>query len=209
MDHPSAREPRAGAFGAWGALAGLIGGLCCIGPSAAVLLGLGSSSALFGLQLNHTLALALGGVLLLCGALLGLRRARACALRPGIRWRRAALMLVAFGLSYALLGVLVPTLAAQREEAAEPPIAVSIAAPAPAPVMRRVTLIVEKMECPPCASAVRILLKRKPYIYHFVAETYNQQVIIDYDSRQTDAHALLALIPRHTRPSLISDEPLP
>ncbi|HET9224067.1 MAG TPA: hypothetical protein VFO07_16255, partial [Roseiflexaceae bacterium] len=41
---------------AWGLLAGLAGSLCCLGPSAAVLLGLGSSSALFGLQLERPLA---------------------------------------------------------------------------------------------------------------------------------------------------------
>jgi hypothetical protein len=155
--------------------------------------------------------------LLLGGAALGQRRARACALRPGVRWRWAALMLAAFALSYGLLGVLVPALAAQREDVPPPQAqdAAQVAAgepgaaPAAAPELRRATLIIEKMECPPCAASIRTLLKRKPFVHHFVAEAYNQQVIVDYDSRQIDAQGLLALIPRRTRPSLLNDEALP
>src|SRR5262249_26004810 len=93
---------------AWGLLAVLAGSLCCLGRSAAVLLGLGSSSALFGFQLDRPLALGIGAALLLVGLALALRRAQACAVRPAARWRQPALMLISFALAYGLLGVLTP-----------------------------------------------------------------------------------------------------
>jgi copper chaperone CopZ len=193
-------------FSAWGLLAGLVGSLCCIGPSAALLLGLGSSSALLGLQLDQALARGAGFALLLGGVALALRRERACAARSIARWRQSALLLAAFALSYGLLGLLLPALAAQREDAATVPVA---AVAAPASALRRATLIVEKMECPPCAASVRTLLERKPFVQHFVAESGNQQVIVDYDSRQIDARGLAGLIPRRYNVVLIGDEPLP
>src|SRR3954447_5361825 len=104
--------------GIWGLASGLVGSLCCIGPSAAVLLGLGSSSALLGFSLDHTMALAGGAALLSAGALLAVRRARACDLRPAARWHAPALMLTSFALAFGLLGLLAPALAARQEDAA-------------------------------------------------------------------------------------------
>jgi len=193
--------------GVWGLLAGLAGSLCCLGPSAAVLLGLGSASALAGVQLDRTLALAGGAALLISGAALALRPVRACDVRPSARRRRLALMLAAFVLAYGLLGMLLPELAARRVEATAPPTlpAALVAAPAP----RRATLIIEKMECPPCAAHVRGLLGRKPFVRAFTAESGNQQVVVDYDSRQIDARGLAGLFPQAYRVTLISDEILP
>ena len=201
--------------GIWGLVSGLFGSLCCIGPSAAVLLGLGSSSALLGFSLDHTLALAGGATLLLAGALLAVRRARACDLRPAARWRAPALMLASFALAFGLLGVLAPTLAARQEDAAAdaehaasqrqalslPQVPAVAAAP-----QRRLTLSVEKMSCPPCAAAIRSAIKRQRTVRAFVAEVYNDQVTIDYDSGQTSAKKLAALIPAHYGVTLISDE---
>src|SRR4051812_6177935 len=93
---------------AWGMLAGFIGSLCCIGPSAAILLGLGSSSALFGMQVNETLAFGGGVVLLIVGGLLIFRRGRICDLHPHTRWQRIGLMMATGTLAYGLLGVLAP-----------------------------------------------------------------------------------------------------
>src|SRR5436190_19709711 len=97
----------------WGLVAGIVGSLCCVGPSAAILLGLGASSALLGLTLDRALALGGGAVLLLAGALLVARRGRACDLRPAMRWRTPALMLARFTPAYRLLGLLAPALAAR------------------------------------------------------------------------------------------------
>src|SRR3954447_13494331 len=156
MRHTSNSEIRAGV---WGLAAGVVGSLCCIGPSAAVLLGLGSSSALLGFSLDHTVALAGGAALLLVGALLAVRQPHTCHLGPAARWRAPALMLASFALAYGLLGLLAPALAARQEDAvADAAHAVSqgqslsvwkaqpavVAAPS-----RRLTLIVEKMECHP------------------------------------------------------------
>ncbi len=215
MHKNSGSELRAGA---WGLAAGLVGSLCCIGPSAAILLGLGASSALLGFTLDRALALGGGTALLGVGLLFALRRTHACDLRPATRWRNPALMLVSFALAYGLLGLLAPALAARQEDAAtiselatsqrtthnlskgQPAIA---AAP-----IRRLTLIAEKMECPPCAAHVRGLLKRKPFVRSFVAEANNEQVTIDYDSSQITAQAVLALIPNRYGVTLISDAAL-
>jgi hypothetical protein len=197
---------------AWGLLAGLVGSLCCLGPSAAVLLGLGSSSALFGFQLDRPLALGVGAALLLAGFIVALRRERACAVRPAARWRQPALLLGSFVLAYGLLGLLAPWAAVQKEEAASSS-AVSLAAMAPkpplnAPKLHRATLIVEKMICPPCAANVRGLLKRKPFVHGFVAEEGNETVVIEYDSRQIEAHDLVRLFPLSFKVTLIGDAPL-
>lgn len=187
--------------GAWGVVSGLVGSLCCIGPSAAVLLGLGSSSALAGVTLDRRLALLGGAALLLAGLALALRSARACQLRPAARWRTPGLMLASFALAYGLLGQLAPRLAVRQEELAGAPVAVpaQIASPpqarAAAGSQRQLTLIVEKMNCPPCAAHVRSALRRQPAVRTFVAEAYNDQVTIDYDSRQIDPAALAALFP--------------
>jgi copper chaperone CopZ len=204
--------------GAWGLASGLFGSLCCIGPSAAVLLGLGSSSALLGFSLDHTVALAGGAALLLAGALLAARRARACDQRRAARWRAPALMLASFALAFGLLGVLAPALAARQEDAAtDAELAASqrqslslpqVPAVAAAP-HRRLTLSVERMSCPPCAAAIRSALKRQPTVRAFFAEADIDQVTIDYDSNQTSAKKLAAIIPAHYGVTLISDEVIP
>jgi hypothetical protein len=208
MSQATATEERAGLSGAWGLLAGLVSGLCCIGPSAAVLLGMGSSSALFGFQIDDRLAAASGGALLLAGVALALRRSRACELRRAAYWRGPAIILVTFALSYGLLGQLIPQLAAQQEDA----VAAAIAAdPAPVntPELRRLTLNAEKLTCRPCAAHVRTMLKRKPFVHGFVVESGNEQVTIDYDSRQATAQKLIALFPRNYDVTFMSDVALP
>jgi hypothetical protein len=196
----------------WGLLAGLAGSLCCLGPSAAVLLGLGSSSTLFGLQLERPLALGIGIALLLVGAAFALRRQRACAIHLAARWRQPALLLVSFALAYGLLGLLAPWAAAQQEEAATVSMAAPAAlAPAPSlasPKLHRATLIVEKMVCPPCAANVRGLLKRKPFVHGFLAEEGNETVVIDYNPQQIDAQQLVKLFPASFKVKLLSDDPL-
>lgn len=189
-----------------GALAGLAGSLCCLGPSAAVLLGLGSSSALWGLALDQRLALGAGAALLLAGLALALRAAQACAFGRA-RWRAPLAVLAAFALSYGALGLLLPRVAGQAQVATP---MLLVAAPAPAaaegPELRRVTLIVEKMTCPPCAGKVQRLLARQPAVRGFVAIEGNEEVQIDYDARLADAEALLRLIPSSLRVSLLRDE---
>jgi copper chaperone CopZ len=183
-----------------------------------VLLGLGSSSALVGFSLDHTLALTGGAALLLAGTLLALRRARACALHTAARWRAPAFMLASFALAFGLLGVLAPALAARQEDSAAdaelaiaqrkalslPPVPGVAAAP-----QRRLTLSVEKMTCPPCAAAIRSALKRQRTIRAFFAESDNDQVTIDYDSGQTNAKKLAAIIPARYGVTVISDELIP
>jgi hypothetical protein len=198
---------------AWGLLAGLAGSLCCLGPSAAVLLGLGSSSALFGIQLERPLALAAGAALLLAGIVVALRRERGCAMRrPGL-WRQPALMLMSFALAYGLLGLLAPWAAARQEDAASASAALQAApavnSPRASTEFRRATLIVEKMICPPCAANVRGLLERKPFVRGFLAEEGNETVVIEYDSRQVDTRKLVSLFPLSFKVTLIGDAPLP
>lgn len=190
-----------------GALAGLAGSLCCLGPSIALLLGLGSSSALWGLALDQRLALAGGVALLLAGMALALREARACALGQA-RWRGPLTVVVVFVLSYGALGLLLPRLAAQAEASPTLADAAPVVDQASAPELRRVTLIVEKMTCPPCASKVQRLLARQPAVQKFVAIEGNEEVQIDYDARRLDAEALRKLIPSALHVSLLRDEAL-
>jgi hypothetical protein len=197
---------------AWGLLAGLAGSLCCLGPSTAVLLGLGSSSALFGLQLERPLAFGIGAALLLAGLAFALRRKRACAVRPAARWRQPALLLASFALVYGLLGLFAPWAAAQEEDAAvasiAPPAHLAVDLPRPSSEFRRATLIIEKMVCPPCAANVRSLLKRKAFVHGFMAEEGNETVVIDYDPQQIDARQLVKLFPLSFKAKLLSDDPL-
>jgi copper chaperone CopZ len=207
--HSSTHEIHAGA---WGLVAGIIGSLCCIGPSAAILLGLGASSALLGFSLDRTVTLAGGVALLLAGVALACWRARVCELRPAARWRTPALMLISFALAYGLLGILAPALAVRQEDAAtnseqrqalvapQEPQAVVAAEP------RRLTLSIEKMDCPPCAATVRTALKRQKAVRAFVAETGNDEVQIEYDSVRVTAKKLAALFPARYGVTQIDDQ---
>ena len=203
MISPSTPNARAGAVGL---LAGLAGSLCCLGPSAAVLLGAGASSALWGLAIGREVALAAGLALLMGGIGLALRHARTCALGGWARWRAPLLMLAAFALSYGVLGVLAPLIAAQKE-AIQPAVqaAPAVAVAAPAMSTRRATLLIEKMNCPPCAAKVKSLLARKPFVRGAVAEPNNEQVVIDYDPAATDVGALVTLFPHSFGITLVSD----
>jgi copper chaperone CopZ len=168
-----------------------------------------------GFSLDHTMALAGGAALLSAGALLAARRARACDLRPATRWHAPALMLASFALAFGLLGLLAPALAARQEDAAADAELATIQRQTHTPQVvaaapqRRLTLSVEKMNCPPCAAAIRSAIKRQPTVRAFVAEVYNDQVTIDYDSGRTSAKKLAALIPAHYGVTLISDELIP
>lgn len=192
-------ESAPGRSGALGALAGVAASLCCLGPSAAALLGAGSSSALWGLALGRGQALALGGALLLLGTGLALRRARACGLRGRSRLRQPALLLASGALSYALLGIVLPRMAPPAE------LTPAQAAAAPAASTRRLTMIIEKMNCPPCASHVQNLLAHKPYVRAFSAESGSEQVTIDYDPAQIGASELAGLFPQRFGITLVSD----
>jgi Heavy-metal-associated domain len=195
---------------AWGWLAGLIGSLCCIGPSAAILLGLGSSSALFGLHVDRTIALGGGVAMLAGGAALILRRARTCSARPARTRRQIALMLGAGAVAYTLLGVAAPWAAERYEQASAAPSTKSIAAmPAASAPLRQATLTVEKMDCPPCVTRLRSLLGRKPFISQYAVNDGNEQVTIVYDSSQIDAAALRALMPAQFKAKLDADQALP
>lgn len=196
--------------GAWGWLAGLIGSLCCIGPSAAILLGLGSSSALFGLHVDRAIALGGGAAMLTGGAALILRSARICGARPVRALRQIALMLSAGALAYALLGVAVPWAAERQERASAPTLArPAEAMPAAGAPLRQATLTVEKMDCPPCVTHLRSLLGRKPFVTQYVVNLGHEQVTIVYDSGQIDAATLRGLIPAQFEAKLDADQALP
>ena len=194
--------------GALGLLAGLVGSLCCFGPSAAILLGLGSSSALAGFAFDRGATLA-GGCALVVGGLLLARRNRHLCVVPGrSRWRQPALIVISFALAYGLLATMLPAMAERQADAADALIPSASAQPGP-DSLRRVTLLVEKMYCRPCAAHLRGLLRRKPYVRRFTAETNQQQVIVDYDSQQISTRAVIALFPQSYGVELVSDQALP
>lgn len=208
----------------WGFLAGVIGSLCCLGPTAALLLGLSSSSALFSLQLDQSWALAASLIMLAGGIVQALRRSRSGAVCGVARWRSPLMMALTFVVSYALLGVLLPLFAARQELAADvanggataqvasvaanvgdqPQQIVNVAAKAPE--LRRLTMIIEKMNCPPCAAKVHNRLSQKPAVRELRAEAYNEEVIVTYDASLSTGEQLMKLFPRQYGLTLISDE---
>jgi hypothetical protein len=103
--------------GAWlGALAGLVGITCCVGPTALVLLGLSSVS--FAISLGNTLYYAYGwhfrgGAVLLAalGTLHLLTRRGACSLQGARQqWRLLATVIVAMAVVYVVLFALTASL---------------------------------------------------------------------------------------------------
>jgi hypothetical protein len=172
-----------------------------------VLLGLGGSSALWGAQLSQPLAWALGAALLALGLAFAWRHSRSCDVRAA-RWRSPLLLLASGALSYALLGVLLPSAAARQLEAAAPAAPAAAPAPAEAPT-RRLALNVAKMECPPCVSALRSLLSGQAGVRGLFAEPDVERVLIDYDSARLSAAALLRKIPAKYDAQVVSDAPLP
>lgn len=194
--------------GALGVVAGLVGSLCCLGPSAAVLLGLGSSSALAGLAFERVPALAAGFAVVVAGLIVGWRTARVCPAPSHVRWHQPALLLISFALAYGLLGFLLPAAAAR--EADRETAAAQAQAPAgvPATAPRRLTLTIAKMYCPPCASGVRGKLARKPGVRSFVAEAGNEQVVVDYEPGQVSAQQILAMFPSSFGVTQLSDQAL-
>ncbi len=217
MNRVFVSKPRINAGSLWGVFAGVIGSFCCLGPSSAVLLGLGSSSVLFSVQFDQTWMLGVSGVLLLGGVLHMRRRSRVGTVCRGRRWRQALVMLATAVVSYGLLGVLLPWLAAQVENtsrsaqivAAEPGPLVSQQVSTQPPALHRLTLIIEKMNCPPCASKVRNRFQGKPAVRSVRAEAYNEEVVVTYDPQQATGEELMKIIPRQYGVTLLRDEPLP
>lgn len=192
--------------GLWGMLAGLVGSLCCVGPSAAILLGMGASSALFGFHVEQRLALGAGGVLLLIGGVVAWRRTRTCALGSRTGWQQFALLVATSALVYGLLGIAAPWAAARQEDVAAPRQGAAVVAP---PTLHQATLLVAKMECPPCVAHLHSLLARMPFVVQAVVENGNEQIVIVYDSRQVTVDNVLARIPGQYDAQLLTDAALP
>lgn len=200
-----------GLFGIWGLLAGALGALCCVGPSAAVLLGLGAGSAVAGLAVDRHVALLAGAGALAVGLVLAARQARACSAAPAARWRAPAMLLASFALSYALLGLLLPRAAAGAipDSPGLPSAAARVEAAAPRPGPRRATLTVDKLYCPPCAATVRAALKREPAVGAWEAHEESGLLVIDYDPARLTAGEIAGLFPEGFGVALVRDEPLP
>jgi hypothetical protein len=189
--------------GLWGAIAGLLGSLCCLGPSAALLIGLGASSSLAGLALERSLALGLGLAMLGLGLLHSYRQSRSCSTAAG-RWRSPAFLLGAFAISYALLAYGLP-LAAASSAASIPPAASKESGSA----LSRLSLSLEKMDCPPCVVRAEQLLSAQPAVSAFVVQEGLDIVTIDYDPTRTSPDQLAALFPTNYRAVIVSDTELP
>lgn len=205
----SQRPPSSARSLATGLIAGAAASLCCLGPAAAALLGLGASSTLAGVQLGAVPAAALGLGLLALGIALAVRRGARCELGPAQRLRAPLLMIAVFALSYAALGVGLPRLAAQQIAAAPTAAQTNLSAPAGTAQGRRMALSIEKMDCLPCVAQVRRLLAEQPGVLAFTAELSLDLVTVDYRPESVDAQALVALMPRSYGVTLLDDAALP
>jgi copper chaperone CopZ len=202
------RHPSFARSAAWGLASGLAASLCCLGPSAAALLGLGASSLLAGAQLGVGAAAALGLATLVAGAALAVRSGARCGLGPARRLRAPLVMVAVFALSYALLGRALP-LAAARQIAAATPAPAEAPVVAAAPPARRLALSIEKMDCLPCVVTVRRLLAEQPGVAAFTAELELDVVTVEYRPAVVDAETLIALIPDSYGLTVIGDTALP
>lgn len=108
------REASQGRKGvAWGLGAALIGSLCCIGPVAAVAMGLGSASFLFGFTAYRPYFLGASLLLMGAGAYFLFRRSRTCRTRQQQQrnlWMYLGTTVGTFALGYALLTYVLPGL---------------------------------------------------------------------------------------------------
>lgn len=190
--------------GLWGLIAGAAGALCCIGPSLALLLGLGSSSALVGLSFNRGEALVWGLLLLAPGLLYLRHRARSCGLQP---WRGTTMLLATFGVSYALLAYALPW-AAARSAPEPPPLPTHASAAAPV-TLRRLTVSIDKMDCPPCVVSVRRILGEQVAVHAFIAQEGLDEVRIDYNPTLMSGEQVFALFPASYHATYLSDSELP
>jgi copper chaperone CopZ len=190
---------------AWGFGAGLVGSLCCVGPAAAGLLGLGASSAVAGIQLGQAPALALGLATLLVGALFAARRGARCGLSGARRALAPLLMLAVAGIAYAALALALPAVAARQIAAA---VQAAPALPGESE-LRRLTLSIPKMDCPPCVAIVQRRLAEQPGVAAFVAVLEADEVTIDYQPGVVAKTALAQLFPPSYGVVILDDKALP
>jgi copper chaperone CopZ len=204
---PPLRQPPAPRGIGWGLVAGIVGSLCCLGPAAAALLGLGASSALAALQIGRAPAIGLALLLLSAGVALAARRGASCGLSRAARLRAPLVMIAVFGLSYALLAQALPAAAARQIAAAA---ALAPPSPPPAPAaQRRLTLSIEKMYCPPCAARVSQLLAERAGVVSFTAIEALDEVTVDYRPSEVSADALARIVPSTYGVVVLSDVALP
>lgn len=110
---------------AWGLGAALIGSLCCVGPVAAVAMGLGSTSFLLGFTAYRPYLLGASLVIMGGGALLMLRQSSKCFARVQRQrnlWMYLGTTVVTFALGYGLLTYVLPGLAYGDIGISAPPI---------------------------------------------------------------------------------------
>lgn len=186
----------------WGTLAGALGSLCCLGPSAAMILGLGASSTLAGLALHRSLALGLGLALLGFGLVRSYRQNRSCTVAA--RWRSPGLLLGTFALSYTLLAYGLPQVAASSAISSQ-----AVVAKQPGLALSRLSLSLEKMDCPPCVVRVAQILSAQPAVNSFTVQEGLDVVTIDYDPALISQLQLVALFPTNYHAVSISATELP
>ena len=186
----------------WGTIAGALGSLCCLGPSAALILGMGASSTLAGLALHRSLALGLGLAMLGFGLLHSYRQSRSCTVAA--RWHSPVLLLGTFVLSYTLLAYGLPQVAASN--AITRPAAVSEQLGL---TLSRLSLSLEKMDCPPCVVRVEQILSAQPAVNSFTAQEGLDRVTIDYDPALISQLQLVTLFPTNYHAVSISATELP
>ncbi|MFQ5341544.1 MAG: hypothetical protein ACE5F6_08345 [Anaerolineae bacterium] len=97
----------------WGLGGGLIASLCCLGPTVAALFGLTGATFLFSMFKYRPYFLGVGGVFMVAGVWLALRRSRQTCDAAQYRrnqWLFPAAALLSFGVSYGVLTYITPTL---------------------------------------------------------------------------------------------------
>ncbi|MGJ3243557.1 MAG: mercuric transporter MerT family protein [Opitutales bacterium] len=155
--------------------------LCCVGPLVPILLGLGSASALFGLDRYQPWFIGLGLVLLALAAWMAVRRQnRCCAVKSAARSARTVALVFSVGIgAYLLLQfAVVPalaSLASERVRASRGGDLVSEVA------LKTATVQVEGMTCAGCAVGVEAAFLDLPGVGDARVDWQTGEATVRYD----------------------------
>jgi len=196
MEEGDQNKSAVGGASRWGLFAALLATLCCVGPLAPVLLGLGAGAALFGLDQYRPWFLGAGLALLGLASWRAVRRRycrRGQAPRPSVLVATifgtgiGFYLLLQYGVAPVLAGLASEKLARQDRIDAAP----AAAASAGEEPLRAALLKIEGMDCAACAVGVEEALRSHPGAREARVDWRGGEGEVVYDPSLTTLEAIL------------------
>jgi|GEM_PF-746421 len=174
--------------------AGFLSVLCCVGPIIPILIGVGSASALAGLDAYKPIFIG-GGLILLAGASwYAVRKQNGCCVTKS-KTRSAKIVALIFGVGILSYGVLqyavIPALFDVASKKIEKARQVEQAQAEPVANVAQRTLEVQGMTCAGCAIAVKEALLNVPGVLSAHVDWQTSIAEIRYDSDTTNVSHIL------------------